>query len=221
MKLSEKPLNYEMLCKIASVYGGNVRRVQKENSVLWTVNDKKTFARTILPLFSEFPPLTSRMHLQLKFFLLFFQDGTINNYFQLRTSKYSDREKVSHLFSSPPSYFSDWLGGFIESQASFTNRSSGTSSFSIAQNHDYYLILAIRDFYGVSHLTISNKFGTVSGYPLYEVSIASLAGVTRVISHCIPLLQGYKYHQVQEFITKSKSLSSVVTSVSKEFLSEL
>ncbi len=150
------------------------------------------------------------MHLQLQFFLQFFNVGpalpNIDLYFKLRDSKYIDRDKITPLFKKAPSYFSDWLGGFIESEGSFVNRSSGPSSFSIAQNHDYYLIEAIRDFYGVSHLTISNKFGKVSGYPLYEISIASLAGLTRVINHCIPLLQGYKYHQLVEFINKSKSL---------------
>lgn len=229
VKLADKPINYEMLCIIASIYGGNVRRVLKEGGyVIWTVNDKKTFTRTILPLFNKYPPLTSRMHLQLHFFLVFFNDSNpnIDLYFKLRDSKYIDREKFSPLFKKAPSYFSDWLGGFIESEGSFVNRSSGGSSFSIAQNHDYYLIEAIRDFYGVNHLTISNKCRSaikvkvkvkVSGYPLYEVSIASLAGVTRVIYHCLPLLQGYKYHQLIEFINKSKSLKAVT----KEFLNSL
>jgi LAGLIDADG endonuclease/Cytochrome C and Quinol oxidase polypeptide I len=219
VKLSDKPMNYEMLCTIASTYGGNVRRVVKGGYVIWTVNDQKTFTRTILPLFDKYPPLTSRMHLQLQFFLLFFKDQNIDLYFKLRDSKYIDRDKITPIFKKgcAPLSFSDWLGGFIESEGSFTNRSSGTSSFSIAQNHDYYLIEAIRDFYGVSHLTISNKFGKVSGYPLHEISIASLSGVTRVIYHCIPLLQGYKYHQLIEFINKSKSLKSVT----KEFLNSL
>lgn len=215
VKLSDKPQNYEMLCAIASIYGGNVRRVLKGGYVIWSVNDKKTFTGTILPLFSEYPPLTSRMYLQLEFFLKFFYDPNVDLYFQLRNSKYNHRDKITPVFKKAPYYFSDWLGGFIESEGSFVNRSSGTSSFSIAQNHDYYLIEAIRDFYGVSYLTISTKFGKKSGYPLHEVSIASLAGLTRVVFHCICLLQGYKYHQLVEFIYKSKSLKSSVT---KEFL---
>jgi cytochrome c oxidase subunit 1 len=34
VKLSDKPLNYEMLCKIASIYGGNVRQVVKGGYVI-------------------------------------------------------------------------------------------------------------------------------------------------------------------------------------------
>ena len=34
VKLSDKPLNYEMLCKIASMSGGNVRRVVKGGYVI-------------------------------------------------------------------------------------------------------------------------------------------------------------------------------------------
>ena len=34
VKLSDKPLNYEMLCAIASIYGGNVRRVLKGGYVI-------------------------------------------------------------------------------------------------------------------------------------------------------------------------------------------
>ena len=100
------------------------------------------------------------------------------------------------------------MAGFIESEGSFSNRKVGTSTFSIAQNFDRYLIEAIRDFYEVNHLAISEKLGKVSGYPLYEVSIGSAIGINRVITHCAPLLQGFKYHQLAEFVVKSKSFKN-------------
>jgi hypothetical protein len=207
-----------MLCKIASIYGGNVRQVVKGGYVIWTVNDKKTFERTILPLFVKYPPLTSRIHLQLQFFLQFFNDPkNVDLYFKIRNLKYCDRDNLLPLFTRTPIYFSDWLGGFIESEGSFINGSSGNSSFSIAQNHDDYLIKAIRNFYGADHLTISKNIGKVSGYPIYTISIASLAGVSKVIQHCLPLLQGYKYHQLIQFITKSKTLKEK----SKSFFNQL
>jgi len=40
----------------------------------------------------------------------------------------------------------------------------------------------------------------------YELSIANILGVNMVIDHCKDRLQGYKYHQMIEFIYTSKSL---------------
>ena len=43
VKLSDKLFNYEMLCLIASVYGGNVQRVAKGNYIIWSVTTKLHF----------------------------------------------------------------------------------------------------------------------------------------------------------------------------------
>lgn len=150
------------------------------------------------------------MHLQLEFFKRFFHNPNIDLYFELRNYKYNTLNNIIPLFIIVSSYFSHWLAGFIESKGCFTNLSSGTSSFSIAQNSDYYLMEAIRSFYGINHLTIYKKIIKVNGYPLYELSITSLVGVTRVANHCIPLLQGYKYYRVIEFINKSKRLQDQI-----------
>uniref|UniRef100_UPI0030024613 LAGLIDADG endonuclease n=1 Tax=Dichomitus squalens TaxID=114155 RepID=UPI0030024613 len=216
VKLADKVFNYEMLCLIASTYGGNVGRVAKGNYVIWSVNDQATFRNTILPLFHKYPPLTSRMHLQLEFFRKFLGNPDLSLYFKVRNAKYDNLSNILPLFNSIPDYFTNWLAGFIESEGSFINRAVGTSSFSIAQNHDYYLIQAIRDYYNMSHLAISKpravpcrrkegRGGKVSGYSLYEVSIASVSGLTKVLDHCLPLLQGYKYYQVVVFMNKSKA----------------
>ena len=66
------------------------------------------------------------------------------------------------------------------------------------------MIEAIRNFYGLQHLTIFNKTGKVSGYPMYEFSVGSAAGTGRVIDHCKNLLQGYKYYQLAIFVMNSK-----------------
>nr|YP_010991035.1 LAGLIDADG homing endonuclease [Pappia fissilis]WOX61308.1 LAGLIDADG homing endonuclease [Pappia fissilis] len=210
VKLSDKPLNYKMLNLLASTYGGTVKRGKdnKTSYVQWIINDQKTFLRTIIPLLNEYPPLTTRMRLQFEFFKKFILNHNIDLYFQERGLKYSNRESITPLFMSRPSYFADWLAGFIESEGSFSNRKVGTSTFSIAQNFDRYLIEAIRDFYEVNHLAISEKVGKVSGYPLYEVSIGSAIGINKVITHCAPLLQGFKYHQLAEFVVKSKSFKN-------------
>jgi hypothetical protein len=215
VKLSDKPLNYEMLCLLSSTYGGKVKRIKdnKTSYVQWTINDKKTFIRTIVPLLNSFPPLTTRMRLQFNFFKKYLLNPEVDLYFKERGEKYNGRESITPLFSSIPNYFGDWLAGFIEAEGSFSNRTNGNSTFSIAQNHDRYLIETIRDYYGVKHLTVSEKTG-VSGFPLYEVSLGSIVGIDRVILHCAPLLQGYKYNQLAEFVVKSKKFKDRA----KEFL---
>jgi len=210
VKLADKPLNFEMLTLIAKKYGGHVRRGVDKNTnyVQWIVNDKKTFQRTILPLFEQFLPLTSRMRLQYLFFKKFFLNPDVDLYFQERGNKYNNRYIIIPLFTTLPSYFHLWLAGFIESEGSFSSRVKGNYSFSIGQNHDDYLIKAILNYYGLSHLTISHKIGKISGFSFYEFSVGSVIGTGKVIDHCTPLLQGYKYYQLAEFIAKSKAFNN-------------
>jgi len=202
VKLADRPLNYEMLCKIAGAYGGYVRREIWKHSayVQWIVNSRTTFHKSIIPLLDLYPPLTSRMRLQYIFFKTCIFEPDIELYFALRDKKYKARESID--IPLVPSYFKEWLAGFIESKGSFS--SSGNNSFSIAQNHDRYLIEQIQHYYGVQHLKLNNKTGKVSGNQIYEISVGSAAEVARVIDHCADLLQGNKYYQVAEFVRKSK-----------------
>ena len=144
------------------------------------------------------------MRLQFEFFSKFLLNPDVDLYFKERGDKYSSRDSISPLFTKVPNYFKYWLAGFIESEGSFCARIKGNYSFSIAQNHDYYLIEAIRNYYSLNHLTIYSKKGKVSGYPLYEFSVGSSLGTGRIIDHCTPLLQGYKYYQLAVFVEKSK-----------------
>ena len=79
VKLSDKPLSYEMLNLLASTYGGTVKRGKdtKTSYVQWIINDKKTFIRTIIPLLNKYSPLTSRMRLQFEFFKKFILNPNI------------------------------------------------------------------------------------------------------------------------------------------------
>lgn len=209
VKLADKPLNFEMLNLIAKTYGGFVKAPEGKGYVQWVVNDRKIFNNNIIPLFEQYPPLTSRMKLQYLFFKKFISNSGplgVEQYFNARNLKYENREFITHLFtnSATPNYFKEWLAGFIESEGSFSARLKGNYSFSIGQNHDLYLIEAIQKFYEVNHLKISNKKGKISNIPFYEISIGSASGTEKVINHCSKLLQGYKYYQLAAFIQKSK-----------------
>jgi hypothetical protein len=215
VKLTDKPLNFEMLSCISNQYGGYVRRGIDKNTkyVQWIVNDKNTFHNVIIPLLDKYNPLTSRMLLQYIFFKKFLLNPDVEQYFMERDKKYHNRDQILPLFTVIPNHFKEWLAGFIESEGSFSSRIQGNYSFSIGQNHDYYLIEAIRNYYGLHHLTISKKTGKISGFPFYEFSVGSAAGTGQVIDHCANLLQGYKYHQLAVFVKKSK----IFQDRSKEF----
>lgn len=158
-----------------------------------------------------YPPLTSRMILQLKFIIKALNGMTIDEYFATINQKYDERPNLPHRVSlnNYPSYFGRWLAGFIEAEGSFSIRNSkNVITFSISQLYDLYLIEGIRNFYGQNHLKISAKVQK-SGNTLYELSIGSLTGIKSVIKHCQPLLQGYKYVQLAEFVSKVNALESL------------
>lgn len=209
VKLSLKPGNFEMLSHIASVYGGTVRisTVKKTGVqfVVWAINDAFTIRTVIVPLLEQFPPLTSRVTLQLAYVIKAFRGMTMEEYFATVKSKYDTRPTLLPPFSPLvlPHYFPTWLRGFIEAEGCFCARkNSNTFAFSIAQLHDLYLIEAIRFFFGQEHLTISRK-GSASGNTLYELSIASFRAVENIVKFCQPQLQGHKYVQLATLVKQA------------------
>lgn len=214
VKLRYRPYNLEMLTKIGAIYGGKVKVVTLKSGsqyVQWVVNDSHIIRTVIVPLMTKYPPLTSRMIMQLNFVIKGLNGMTIEEYFATINQKYDQRSNLVHSVSSNnyPSYFGRWLAGFIEAEGSFSIRNSkNVITFSIGQLNDLYLIEAIRNFYGQNHLKISVKVQK-SGNTFYELSIGSLAGILSVIKHCQPLLQGYKYVQLAKFVSKVNALESI------------
>lgn len=193
-----------MLTIIASVYGGQVRLGEKESLVQWVVNDSATIKNKILPLLAEYPPLTTRMHLQLAFMIQALNGMSIEEYLSSRNKKYLTRDIVTPLFISTPDYFPSWLSGFIEAEGAFPIRATSGKvgfSFSVSQTNDEYLITAIRDYFNQSHLTIQVKRGAM---PLYLFEMYNHKGMEAVVNHCLsyPLL-GYKYYQLALAIDNS------------------
>ena len=148
------------------------------------------------------------MHLQIAFIVQVLNGMTMIEYMETRSRKYENRSNVTPVFTIVPSYFSSWLAGFIEAEGSFAIRSGSVGfSFSISQTNDYYLIEAIRNFFGQSQLTVQYKRGI---QPFYFLEIANIKAMQRIVTHCIeyPLL-GYKYYQLATVINNTVALSNL------------
>lgn len=204
VKLSNKPLNLNILNGICFHSGGYVKQLSN-NILLWVVNDQKKLKTQILPLLITYPPLTTRVHLQLEFFLECLNHQSVNLYLSTRHSKFDTRSSITPLFTELPYYFSSWLSGFIEAEGCWARR-SGTIGFSfrIGQKFDLYLILAILKYFKQDHLIVQKQKES-----FYFVEIGNRLGIEIIVNHCInyPLL-GYKYYQLATAIKKSNYFSS-------------
>lgn len=203
VKLANKPLNYDILKLISSNYGGSVRLVANGLFIQWVINDRQVIINNIVPLLTTYPPLTTRVRLQLEFMLKCIDGVDIATYFILRKSKYDTR---APLFISRPFYFSSWLSGFIEAEGSWAKRTGSIGfSFSISQNYDRYILEAILEYFNQSHLAI----GVPDKKILYFIEIGNAVGVEKVVNHCLnyPIL-GYKYFQLSKAVFNSDRFAS-------------
>jgi len=144
------------------------------------------------------------MHLQLAFVIKALAGLTMDDYFTLRGLKYSARPSITPLFTTLPSYLSDWLSGFIEAEGCFAIRSGSLGfSFSTGQLNDRYLMSAILEFFGQTHLTIQEKKDL-----FFFIEIANIRGVTKVVQYLLNHpLQGHKYYQLALLMKSTQSLS--------------
>jgi hypothetical protein len=210
VKLKFNEYNKKMLEHIASVYGGQIKietvKSTGYQSIKWVINDSQRISNVIVPLLTSFPPLTTRMQLQLAFVEKALSGMTMADYFIARSLKYSTRPIINPVYPLPI-YFSAWLSGFIEAEGSFAIRSGPTGfSFSIGQLNDKYLMLMILEFFNQSHLKVQEKKGNSS--PFFFIEIANIKGVTNVVKHLLSNpLQGYKHYQLAIVMKDSKSLS--------------
>jgi len=215
VKLKFNNYNKDMLDHIACVYGGQVNILTVASGtqagykfVQWTINDINIIRNSILPLFAQFPPLTTRVTLQLSFLIKALSGMSIDDYMLERAGKYSTRLTISPLFSTLPCYFESWLSGFIEATGSFAIRSGSLGfSFSTGQLYDLYLMQAILYFLGQGHLQVQVKKGV---NPFYFIELANIKGVETVVKHLVQHpLQGYKYYQLAIVMKDSKALSNL------------
>jgi hypothetical protein len=194
-----------MLVKIAKVIGGTVRITGKGLYVIWVVNNKEE-VKKIISIYETYPPLTSRKICQLAFLKKCLLDTSVENYLLNRRLKYDKQLTIIKSNFKCPSYFKEWLSGFIEAEGCFSIRTSNNHSFSIGQNDDLYLITAIAQYFKATNMirTTKGKF--------YSIEIYKKEVLLKIIAHCInhPLL-GEKFESLNKFNQKLPYISVVLS----------
>jgi len=200
IKLSNIKSNYNMLIKVAKVVGGTVRITGKGADVIWVVN-KKQEIEEILKIYDTYPPLTSRKICQLAFLKTCLVDTSVETYLLHRKLKYDKQLTIInsnfYLKKNLPSYFKEWLSGFIEAEGCFSIRKSNNPSFSIGQKDDFYLIDAIKQYFEVTN-KLRNTYGKFYSIEIYKKEV-----LLKIITHCTnyPLL-GEKLESLNKFNQK-------------------
>lgn len=191
IKLANLPENVNMLKLISNCIGGYVSFPKSKGvtNVIWKTDDRKIIL-SILSILEQYPPLTSRLILQLEFLKECLAHNSVEKYLQTRNSKFFDQsnliDKLNNNFKKP-SYFNGWLSGFVEAEGSFVLRTKGYPSFTIGQNNDLYLINLInQQFNGINKVLIKNK-------NFYVIEIYRKSLLLNIGAHFVdyPLL-GYK-----------------------------
>ena len=204
IKLKYTVENYNMLILMKENIGGSVNVVSDDNFVIWVENVKERIVKDYLPIFSQYPPLTSRLQCQLAFLTMCANLNDISLYFQLREKKYENYAQyekiiVQNVNKNRKDYFCTWLSGFIEAEGCFSTRlAKRNRTFSIGQNTDLFLLELIKDYLKASNNKIRHINKT--GKDFYLLEVGSVATLQKVYNHChtYPLL-GFKQTQFLKF----------------------
>lgn len=203
IKLKYNIQNISMLNLIKKELKGRVVN-NKEESVLWVVDDKKLIVN-IIKIFDTFPPLTKRLRAQLVFMKDCLLHKDVDMYLIKRNNKYLVNNTLSFIKDSGPvprgrgldhapppgmgagnddSYFKEWLSGFIEAEGCFSIRKNNYHSFSIAQKDEEELINSIKIYFDIQS-KVRNSKGNIWSVETYRKST-----LLNIISHCneFPLL---------------------------------
>ena len=182
IKLKYNIENLSMLNLIKSHIGGNVKVIEDNKFILWSINDRKQIQR-IIEIFVSYPPLTSRLKAQLAFMLKCFQQNNVIWYLNARSQKYLNPNL--DIIKIDTNYFNAWFSGFLEAEGCFTiKQKSNNHSFSINKINDKYILEIIKNHFDIKNeiRKINNKF--------WFIEIYRKLTLIKIINHCInyPLL---------------------------------
>lgn len=211
LKLKNTEANFQMLQHLKICLGiGRVVISKNKGFVLWVENHQNKI-KCILDLFEKYPPLTTRLILQVRFFKKWMkspgESKQIKDYLTCREHKYKERATLIQAMNSESletlSYFPGWFSGFVEAEGCFTLRekSMGSVSFSVGQRDDSYLLWAIHRFLGAHNKV---RYMPKTHFYLLEVYRKSVLLSLKIHFTRYPLL-GEKKHSYQAFETTLNS----------------
>lgn len=152
IKLKKHPLNLSMLREISNHIGGHVRSAGE--FLLWVENHQRRIWE-ICEIFSQYPPLTTRLQCQLQHLHQCREKQSVEWMLAQRAHKWDfqeERRKIMDLlFPERLHYFPHWCSGFIEAEGCFFLRTpsdkEGIWCFSIGQKGDSFLLKSLARFF--------------------------------------------------------------------------
>ena len=195
IRLKASPENEVMLKLIHHHLGGSLcynKSKKHHPKIVWVAVSQKS-TRQILNIFEKYPLLTSRKICQLNHLKQCMDNRSWSYHLETRDHRYDKQQQMVEYYQQnfiTPNYFGPWLSGFIEAEGCF--RSTHTLSVYVGQNHDWYILNAIKTYFHSHHKLGINKDIRRQAIQ-YRLSMSGKPTIENIIKHFEknPLL-GYK-----------------------------
>lgn len=194
IKLCNIKLNYKMLVRISKVIGGTILITDKGKSVIWLASTKEEIVN-ILKIYDVYPPMTHDINNKLKLLKSSLIKNTKKTFFNKNINLYKQLPvKAINTDLKMPSYFKEWLSGYIEAKGSFLVRNCNNHSFLLKEIKELCLMQMIKE-----HFSINNKI-KYSCNNAYFIETYNREVLLKIINHCFnyPLL-GEKLELLKKF----------------------
>lgn len=193
--------NSENLNVESSLLSKNVR-----NNVIFRIRNKSHLKNIIIPIFDKFPMFTNKQYDYIRFRSLLLSNTIYSNELLTYIRPIIVSNNLENILST--SYFPAWLVGFIEAESCFSiykplNSLSNIASFEISQTNEEVIILAARDFIGLSHKLQVDK---TNNYRLKVSSVRAVEKVIKFMSRAPIKLQGYKKLQYNIWLKNIRNI---------------
>ena len=194
ISLKNLPANVDMLQTISQVIGGRLYYEKKKGIIIkvkWIALANKDFNNCV-SILNRYPLLTTRKICQYNHLQKCFLHKTWDYHLKERAFKYKDVSSLVNSYNKSfplPSYYPQWLSGFIEAEGCFRYRNKKRTSFYISQNSDFYILNSIRKFFHANH-TIGIQKDSRTSMTQYRISFSGKSFMDRLDKHLheFPLL---------------------------------